>query len=380
MPRASFFVKISINIRKKEKKMKRLLCCLLAIVFICASCAMGEEIDTLGIVVGAAFDKPAQDGDINMTACILRVSGSGGGDSGGSGGTGESSGGGKEYMVVNSQAPSFYEAQSRLMLGVERRPFWGHNNIIIAAKDVNLKPIIEAFYNGYEKRGSEFVVIVRDNAAAALDNANFMGGVGAVSVSEVLTRTSQNGYISDVNVHELFSKMNAKSRAAYVPYGQTENGNFNFLGMCVVRDYAFIAPLSQDETIGAMIVLNDYKSGGISVPVNGAVAGAELLSTSCSIDCTMDKAFTIHVKASYSVQDVNGETEETNDEVARKVDDAIKGMIESAIQKSKDIKADYMGFSDDYFKKYASEMPGGLADATFNVKVDGKLMFKGIEF
>jgi Ger(x)C family germination protein len=357
--------------------MKKLLCCLLAALFICASCSMGEEIDTLGIVVGAAFDKPVNPGDINMTACILRVSGSGGGSSVG---TGASSGGAKEYMVVNSEAPSFYEAQSRLMLKVERRPFWGHNNIIIAARDVNLKPIIEAFYNGYEKRGSEFVVIAKDNAAAALNSANFMGNVGAVSVSEVLTMTGQNGYITDVNVHELFSKMNARSRAAYVPYGQTANGNFDFLGMCVLRDYVFLSPLSGDETIGAMIVLGDYKSGGISVPLTGAVAGAELLETSCSVGCSKDKVFDIRVKASYSVQDVNGETDENNDEVAGRVDDRIKMMIESAIQKSKDLNADFMGFSDDYFKKYACDMPGGLAGATFNVTVDGKLMFKGIEY
>lgn len=356
--------------------MKRLLICLLACVLLLTSCGMGEEIDSLGIVVGAAFDKPKVDGDINMTACILRVNGGGAGsDSSGAGG-----GGGKEYVIVNSEAPSFYEAQSKMMLKIERTPFWGHNNIVLASDDVNLKPIIKAFYNGYDKRGSEYVVMVKGSAAKVLESSNFVGSVGAVSIDEILGMASQNGYITDVNVDELYAKMNSKSQAAYLPYGEMEDKKFTFKGMCVVRNYAFAGPLSQDETVGSLIVLNDYKSGGISVPMGQAMAGVELLQTSCSVDCTQDKVFDIKVKAYYSVQDMNGETNMDNAMAAEVVNGAIKNMIESALKKSEELGADYMGFSDDYFNKFAKDMPGGLADVKFNVTVDGKLKFKGIEY
>lgn len=336
---------------------------------------MGEEIDTLGIVVGAAFDKPKEDGNINMTACILRANGEAGGESSKSGGDG-----GKKFVIVNSEAPSFFEAQSRMMLKIERKPFWGHNNIILISRDVNLKPIIEAFYNGYDKRGSEYVVILKDKASDTFDSSNFMGDVGAVSINEILGLTGQNGYIADVNVHQFYSKMNSRSHAAYLPYGETGDEKFVFSGMCVMRDFKFLDELSQDESIGSMIVLNDYKSGGISVRLGNAEAGVDLMSASCSMDCTEDMAFDLRVKASYSVEDLNGDTDMDNTTVAQVINDSIKKIVQSAIQKSIDLDADFMGFSDKYFGKFAKDMPGGLADARFNVTVDGKLQFKGIEY
>lgn len=335
---------------------------------------MGEEIDTLGIVVGAAFDKPEEDGDINMTACILRVNGESGG------GGGDDKGGSKEYVIVNSEAKSFYEAQSRMMLKIERRPFWGHNNIILASRDVNLKPIIEAFYNGYDKRGSEYVVIVKDKASDTFKSSNFMGNIGAVSINEIMSMTNQNGYITDVNVHELHTKINARSHASYLPYGEAGDEKFTFLGMCVIRDYIFLDVLTQDESIGSMIVLNDYKNGGISVPLGNAEAGVDLMQTSCSVDCSQDMTFDIKIKASYSVEDLNGDTDMDNTTVAREINNYLSKLVQSAIQKSIELDADFMGFSDKYFDKFAKDMPGNLADAEYNVTVDGKLQFKGIEY
>ncbi len=354
--------------------MKKIFVCLLACLLLLTSCGMGEEIDSLGIVVGAAFDRPKTDGDINMTACILRVNGSGSDSEGGD------SGGGKEYVIVNSESPSFYEAQSRIMLKIERRPFWGHNNIILASEDVDLKPIIQAFYNGYDKRGSEYVVITNGSAAGVLESSNFAGSIGAVSINEILGMARDNGNITDINVDELFAKMNSKSRAAYLPYGKAEDKKFTFLGMCVVRDYMFRGALTSDESVGSLIVLNDYKSGGISVPLGEAQAGVELLDTACTVDCSEDKQFTVQVKADYSVQDINGVAKMDNETVKRIVNDALKSKIEQAIQKSKELDADYMNFSDVYFKKFAREMPGDFKFSQFNVAVDGKLKFKGIEY
>ena len=355
--------------------MKKLLVCLLVSIFVCTSCGMGEEIDTLGIVVGAAFDKPEEDGNINMTACILRVNGEGGGESGESGG-----GGSKEYVIVNSEAPSFYEAQSRMMLKVERRPFWGHNNIILVSQDVDLKPIVEAFYNGYDKRGSEYVVVVKDNAGDTFQSANFMGNVGAVSINEILGMTNQNAYLTDVSVHEFYSRMNSRSHAAYLPYGETGDEKFIFSGMCVVRDFQFLDELSQEESIGSLIVQNEFKSGGISVPLGTAKAGVDLMEASCTMECSRDMVFDIKVKASYSVEDLNGDTDMSNAAVSKLVNEYIKGLVDSAIQKSIELDADFMGFENDYFDEFAADMPGALADAKFNVTVDGKLKFKGIEY
>lgn len=356
--------------------MKKLMVCLLVLSLVCTSCGMGEEIDTLGIVVGAAFDKPEVDGNINMTACILRVNGeSGGGESSESGG-----GRSKEYVIVNSEAPTFYEAQSRMMLKVERRPFWGHNNIILVSRDVNLKPIIEAFYNGYDKRGSEYVVVVKEKAGDTFKSANFMGNVGAVSINEILGMSNQNGYLTDINVHEFYTKMNSKSHAAYLPYGETSDEKFVFSGMCVVRDFVFLDTLTQDETIGSMIVQNEYKSGGISVPFGTAMGGVDLMAASCSVECRSDMVFDIKVNASYSVEDLNGDTDIDNTTVAQVVNEYIKGLVDSAIQKSKELDADFMGFANCYFDKFTQDMPGGLADANFNVTVDGELKFKGIEY
>ncbi|MEI6101096.1 MAG: Ger(x)C family spore germination C-terminal domain-containing protein [Eubacteriales bacterium] len=355
--------------------MKKLLPCLLACILLLTSCGMGEEIDTLGIVVGVAFDKPETEGNINMTACILRVNG-GGADSE----EGGSEGGGKDYIIVNSEAPSFYEAQSRMMLKIERRPFWGHNNIILASQDTDLKPIMQAFYNGYDKRGSEYVVIVKGKAETVLASSNFVGSVGAVSINEILGMSKENGFITDVNVDELYAKMHSKSGASYLPYGETEDKKFTFKGLCVVRDYAFKGSLSADESVGSLIVLNDYKSGGISVPIGNAVAGVELLDTSCSVDCTEDKFFTIKVNAAYSVQDINGQTKMDNETVENLVNAAIKDKIQKAILKSIQLDADYMNFSDDYFRKFAKAMPDDFKYSQFNITVNGKLKFKGIEY
>jgi Ger(x)C family germination protein len=356
-------------------RMKKLVACLLVCILLLTSCGMGEEIDSLGIVVGAAFDKPKADSDINMTACILRAKADGSGS-----GDGEESGGGKEYVIVNSEAPSFYEAQSKMMLKIERRPFWGHNNIILASEDVDLKPVIQAFYNGYDKRGSEYVLITKGSAADVLETSNFAGGISAVSINEILGMDKENGYITDVNVDNFYAKMQSKSHASYLPYGETQDKKFAFLGMCVVRDYAFRGALTPDESVGSLIVLNDYKSGGISVPLGKAQAGVELMDTSCSVDCTQDKIFTIKVKADYSIQDVNGNADFNNETVKTIVNASLKSKIEDAIQKSRELDADYMNFSDYYFKKYAKDMPGDFKLAQFNVEVDGKLKFKGIEY
>lgn len=355
--------------------MKKLLACLVACVLLLTSCGMGEEIDSLGIVAGAAFDKPETDGNINMTACILRVSGGGSGS-----GEDEKEGASKEFVIVNSEAPSFYEAQSRMMLKIERRPFWGHNNIILASEDVDLKPIIQAFYNGYDKRGSEYVVVTKGKAADVFESSNFAGSIATMSINEILGMARQNGNITSVNVDELYAKMQSKSRTAYLPYGETEDEKFTFRGMCVVRDYAFRGALSPDESVGGLIVLNDYNSGGISVQLGEAQAGVELLDTLSTVDCTEDGQFDISVKADYSVQDINGETKLDNHTVKEIVDAALKSKIEQAIQKSMELDADYMNFADVYYRKFAREMPGDFKSSQFKVTVDGKLKFKGIEY
>jgi hypothetical protein len=128
------------------------------------------------------------------------------------------------------------------------------------------------------------------------------------------------------------------------------------------------------------MVLNDYKSGGISVLLGDAKAGVDLLEASCSIDCSEDAVFDIKVKASYSVEDLNGDSDMDNGTVARTINEYLKKTVESAIKKSQDLNADYMGFADCYFDKHAKDLPGGLENAKFNVTVDGKLQFKGIEY
>lgn len=351
---------------------KKPLACVLACVLLLSSCGMGVEIDTLGIVVGAAFDKPETDGHINMSACILRVSGGGEPDTGGSAS--------KKYVTVQTEAPSFYEAQSRMMLQIERKPFWGHNNILLVSQDADLKPIVEAFYNGYDKRGSEYVVIVNGRAAPVLQSENFMGSVGAVSIGEILGMAGDNGCLTDVSVDELYAKMSAKSQAACLPYGEMKNKKFSFKGMCVVRNYRFAAALTTDESTGALVFLNDYKSGSLSVPLGDAVAGVELLGTSCTVECTRDAFFTVRVCAEYSIQDVNGETQTDNTQAKRAVDGALKNRIESAVLKSTQLNADYLGLADIYFRTFAADMPVDFKSAQVKVTVDGKLKFKGITY
>ena len=306
--------------------MKKIILVSLIVILLFSSCGFGQEIDTLGIVVGMAFDKGKK--DIDMSVCFLKVNGE-------FGAQGE---GGEPYAVVSASGNTIQKAKAELILEAERTPFFGHNNIIFIGKNAEIKKIMTELYSDMQTRGSETVVLCENKASDVFDAENFMGDISAVSIHDILKSSESSGSLPQINIHEIIKSMNMPSSCCLVPVGKTQNKEFSFLGMGILKDYEFYGVLSEKEAFGAFCLT---ESGVTATIENGKdVFTVELLSSS------------IDIKDGIYVIEISHKLKSGDEQAYLKY---VKDCIYAAVKKAEETGCDFMGFADAYFRKYGEK-------------------------
>ena len=341
--------------------MKKVAVLILAVVTIFLSGCGGEEIDTIAVVVGSAFDKSDIENEILMTVCVLKANGRFGSE-------GKSD---DTYMTVTESAATVAEAQSKTSLSLERRPFFGQNDVIVLSKDVPIHDIIISFYEGYETRGFENVVIVEKNAKDAMSAKNFMSPVGAVGITEALGSKNKN-FVKGRRVHDVIAAMNGKSKAMLLPYAKTKDEEFSFESMCILKDYEFAGVLTKEESAGALMITDEYDSGNISVETEEGVIGVEILNCRSDIKYGGD-AFLITAYADYALSGCGNVPDDINDCIKNELENYMK----SATQKSYETDCDFLGFADKYYKYTGKDDKNSINDFNISAQAVCNLNFEG---
>lgn len=341
--------------------MKKILLLVFAVTTVFLSGCGGEEIDTLAVVVGSAFDKSDIENEILMTVCVLKANGRFGSE-------------GKNddtYMTVTKSAPTVAEAQSKMSLSLERRPFFGQNDVIVLSKNVPIHDIIISFYEGYETRGFENVVIAEKNAKDAMSAKNFIGPVGAVGITEALGSKNKN-CIKGRRVHDVIAAMNGKSKAMLLPYAKTKDDEFSFESMCILKDYEFNGVLTEEESAGALMITGEYDSGNISVETEEGVIGVEIIN--CRSDIKYGgNTFLITVYADYALSGCGSVPDNIND----RIENELENYMNSAIKKSYETDCDFLGFADKYYKYTGKDDKNSVRDFNISMQAICNLNFEG---
>lgn len=211
----------------------------LVLLFLFSGCS--HELDTIGAVMGVAFDQP-QEKKFNMTASILEA--------------GEET---AQVQNVSAEGNTVSEASMNCSLLADKKMFFGHNKIILLGEAFaknGIEDLVTSFYQSADKRGAEQLVVCKGNAAEALAIEAITEDTAAESIAENIESAEKSTYISKCTLHEFAQKSLSAGRSVLVPMGRVnlnESGKtcFELDAMAVFRENSLIAVLTEDEARGA---------------------------------------------------------------------------------------------------------------------------------
>ena len=317
---------------------KCMLGLLVAGLLLLGSCGVGEEIDTLGIVVGTAFDQPADPKDFSATACILKANGEFGAE-------GEAAEG---YALVQAEAPTFPELQDMLSEKTERKAFFGQNELLVLAKTLDTRRILQAFYEDRATRGNEYVLLSDGMAAKILKSDDFLGSISAVSLREIF-KSGKTTMIQPMTVHEIIKKTSQPSGACLVPIGQMDGNGFVFCGMAVLDDYRYADTLDAEETKGTWYLTRQQITYADHVELDGCIYPVEMQKVRADLSYDeQSRTMKLHVECTLYC------SREKKEEICAAYRKRVYAQIEAARKKASELQVDFVEFNNTAYRSTGS--------------------------
>lgn len=236
--------------------MKKLLCFLWMIGALLLTGCIEGDISHIGVVKGVAFDV-GETAEYRMTLSVL-------GKDGG-------------MEVLSAEGDTIGEMKADIARQTPKYPFGGHNQIIFISDELpSCEYLIGHFASEGERNGTEYVAVVKGEAAQCLTQEDKDGLISPVDAVGVIDDAQDNGEILRATVYMVKNASQAIGNTITVPYCAVQDGQFMVLGMAVLNHYTVTGVLTEDEAIGAKFLLVTGEKKRLTVDLDGERADLEL--------------------------------------------------------------------------------------------------------
>ena len=276
--------------------MKLILCFFM--LFALSGCSGAREINDLEIVIGMGVDKDENNGNILLTAQVVKegATGSASGKSGG--------GGSKAYWNVSSRGTSIFDAVRQITHKTGNRLFISTIRLYFGndlAKRVYKNILIS--FTPHEMRPSALILVAEDRASDVMDAKPETEKFPAINIAKLVETYGFTSHFYKVNMKDFASCLMSATTAPLVPLlSITQDGDCKDLyvsGMVAFKNGKMVGKLNHDEGRGFLWVLDKVKSGVIivSLPDEQGKAILEIIKAKSKVTPEIkDGKIVMHIK------------------------------------------------------------------------------------
>jgi len=346
--------------------MKLILCFFMLITL--SGCLGAREINDLEIVIGMGVDRDENNGEIMLTAQVVKVDAAGGGSgNASSGGGGESKG----FWNVSSKGNSIFDAVRQMTHKTGNRLFISHNQAVIFGNDLakeGLQEYIDFFLRAHEMRPTALILVAEKKASDVMDAKPETEKYPAMNIAKLVETYGFTSQFFKVNMKDFASCLMSGTKAPLVPLlsiVQDEECKDIFVsGMVAFKNGKMVGKLNHDEVRGLLWVIGKVKSGVIIVPSPNKQGEAvlEIIKAKSKVTPVMKNGkivMNIKIKEESSLSEQTTTENLADEKALKKVQEAtaevIRQEVMAAFDKSKELKTDIFGFGEMLHKKYSKE-------------------------
>lgn len=338
---------------------------LLFLLLIIPGCWNSRELDTISIVNAFGIDR-TEDGQFSLTLEILKPDQIKEG----------SSQTAKSVWVVTSTGQTIFDALRNGTKKVERRPYFGHNRIVIIgekAAQEGIAPLLDLYLRDPELRERVLVLIARGEARDILNAEHPQEKIPAKAIEGLVETRNATSFLPKVTLYDLAKVLVSPSSAALIPgimLKERDEGTsvqrMKLDETAIFKEDKLIDWFDHQETRGVLWVLGEIDSGIVVVqsPLDNQKVALEIIRATREIEpLIMDDQLVVNVdvKVEGNLGEVMSHADLTKPETIKALEEreaeVILGEITSALRKAQELGIDPFQFGEEFHRKFPKEWP-----------------------
>jgi spore germination protein KC len=331
----------------------------ITIILFTNGCWNYRELNQLAVVAGTGIDPGKKPGTVQLTVQLFKPGAvqSGGGGGGTGGGSGPQQ---LPYTVISRSGKTIFDATRNFLAETDRRLYWPHNQVIIigeeqAGKGVRL--VLDYFARNNEPRPTIWILVAEEKAKEVLNAPGNLEKIPAMEISQLIQAQPAASKNVMINLQDFVGRLLSKTTAPVTTLIKTnESGGKRKLtlsGTAVFKADRMVGKLDGRETRGLLWVLGKVKRGVIVVKAPGGKVGLEITRSRTKVKPVLAGGklkIKISIMEEGNLDCQMSPKELTKPEMlkslARRETAVIRGEIDAALAKAKELKADIFGFGD----------------------------------
>lgn len=321
---------------------------------------MGKrDVEELAFVMGMGIDQGKEPGTFQMTYQIAQPKASGG------------SAAELENWTISIEVSKVATSSEKIREILNKHPFVGSSRILIIGEDLARSGINEAldvFQRFYQFRRTIYLILAKGEARDVLETQLRNRQLPALSLLGTMQGQPGTSTFPVTRLGHYFTILGRESQTPLIPtvekrkpgeegikYAAKEGEELHVGGSGTFIDGKLVDFLSEEETKGYLWLDNEMKNGFIETrEENGISLSAWILKNStkfkfAAVDGKMGVTF--QIKSTVAVNEINGqeglkdpaEWAEFTKEIEPIIARAIEKECQSAVTKSRELKADFIG-------------------------------------
>lgn len=367
-----------------------------------------RELNSIAIVMGLGLDRvteeteiPFEDGDLHVTAQVVRT----GSLSGGSSKSGSATSNSADAMYWNLQmvGEDIFPMLRGSVKQSNRNLYISHNQVIVFGEDLareGLAPFMDYFFREREMRYNVLLAVSEQPAKDILGIAPSLETLPAQEIAKLLKIQAKNAEAPTISLFDFAVDMKSARKAAVIPLidakeSGEEEKTIYVDGCAVFNDWKMVGKLTASQTRGFLWTAGDIESTVFTVPVEDARFSLTVTGKKGDMQVHFDpeKGYEgISVSFQVSADAVVGHIDGTYDLHQKGGLEAIQnacgtfigGEICDAITQSRKLNSDIFGISE-HLSRYAPKLWGQIegewekyfTGITYEVSVDANVRRTG---
>ncbi len=339
---------------------------ILALMISMGGCWDRNELNSLAITTGAAFDKSESPDSVALTAQVINL------DTLAPAAV-QSAISKPPYWNIKTTGRTVFDCIRNASQQSPHKLYWAHNQIIVfsedLARDNGVQEYFDFFLRDAEPRISIWVLVSKGQASDILEMDSKLAPIPAINITRLIENRRFTGKAAAVDMYEFSNRVLSEATAPVMSIieliGENDEKIPLLSGTAVFnQDMKMTGTLNEQETRGMLWVIDQFESGLLIIEAPGGQGqlGLEILNSSGQIKPEISDGqlkIKIKIRASASLGDadcfVDVLDDNTWDSINNRQAEAIRQDILLSLEQARKLKADIFGFGDAVYKKYPRE-------------------------
>lgn len=374
--------------------MKKMIVLLFAIVFTLTGCWDSTETEQLGMVTLIGVGS-GNDNDIRVVIQEKFHEKQMGGAMGGSSTT--------PFLVYTGFGKTISEALQKMPTDQHHRLYFAHTKVIILDEDLvstnGIKSILDFYERNPEIRLNTWLLISPRGQLDKILNTDIGLNIDTGTIlEETINNVKGNSFFNVIDTSNVIELLNTSGSELFVSgvnitskdshsKSESDDKKFSIQHTAIFKDDKMLGWLNTKEHRGLSWINGTAKGGEITIPIENEVLSLRIVKIKSKVQpeiCNEEMQININVDITSNIIESQGGLDFKNKDIIKMIEqvqsEEIKKDITAVINKSRDLQSDFLGFGNDFNKKYPmfwkkikSDWYSYYSDIKVNIYVNSKI-------